>query len=375
MALKPLHALPMPLKRLRQGYRWLQKAGFTCSLLRLIDDPRHPLRDYCRPFRPHPDTEEIIRASREFCSRYGIWLPGAEHYITCQLFLYPEAGTERILYMTWNNAVDYYCNDTMGRDLFNNLSPAGQEQATAIIARMAALDERLEPGTGASDLEQANAQMLRQLKRLSPPAWFRDFLQLYNHHLAVTHRCTIAPGEIPTVDEYRDMRYHTSGMPHIVLLLEFAENNFLDRDWLSITGLTPALERLHYLVAAFGALSNDLFSFEKEVIDAGTEANLLAVIALGNPQWHLTEVILRGAALVRGILREYFSRLGALRKQVAGLLAGSPEQARSLDAHLDSIERAVQASWMWQVHTRRYKRPMSLFEETGLQESPVAKAV
>ena len=43
--------------------------------------------------------------------------------------------------------------------------------------------------------------------------------------------------------------------------------------------------------------------------------------------------------------------------------AGVPELA----SHVAGIERGVQASWMWQVYTQRYKQPVSIWAETQLK--------
>jgi len=268
-------------------------------------------------------------------------------------------------------------NDTYGRDLFKSLSEAQQGAAAAVIERMSHLNENMDLIAGAQPIERANAKMLAEIRDSSPKAWFSEFLRLYNYHLEVTHRnCnTSALGYVPNITQYVDMRYHTSGMPHIVLLLEYAEANFLDWGWLNDAGLTPSLQRLHWLIAAFGCLSNDLFSFEKEVIDNGADANLLAAIALNEPSWQLTEVIYHAATMVKDILREYFDLLSGIRKQVKGLYAAFPVETSGINQHLDCIERCVQASWMWQVHTQRYKRVNSIWEETQLPEPAILKAV
>lgn len=377
MTIKTLRGLPRPLKKLQHDYQLLQKVGFTSSIIRLIDDRRNPLSDYCQPFQPHPASKAIIQAARQFCIDHGIWLDNAQHYITCQLFLYPTASYERMLVMTKNNAIDYYLNDTYGRDLFRSLSEEQQGSAAAVIERMSHLDENTHLIADAQPVERANAKMLAEIRDSSPKAWFSEFLRLYNYHLEVTHRnCnTSALGYIPDIAQYVDMRYHTSGMPHIVLLLEYAEANFLDWGWLNDTGLAPSLQRLHWLIAAFGCLSNDLFSFEKEVIDNGTDANLLAAIALNEPSWQLTEVIYHAATMVKDILREYFDLLTGIRKQVRDLSAAFPAEAAGMTQHLDCVERCVQASWKWQVHTQRYKRVHSIWEETQLPEPAILKAV
>ncbi|RFS20008.1 hypothetical protein DVR12_19985 [Chitinophaga silvatica] len=366
-----------PLKNLQEDYQALVNAGFSCSIAAFINDRRYPLKQYCKPFSPHPRSEEIISVARLFCKEHGIWLDNAQHYITCQLFLYPSASFERILVMTKNNAIDYYLNDTMGRDLFKNLSASERESAAQIIKRMASLDTSLTLQPESELIEEANVKMLREIQKNSSEGWFSKFLEMYNYHIEITHRnCnSSALGFQPTVAEYIDMRYHTSGMPHIVLLLEYAENNFLDWEWMETNGIASSLERVHWLIAAFGCLSNDIFSFEKEVIDENTDANLLAVIAINEPSWQLREVIFHATTIVRRILTEYFEKIQFLRVQISNLESINIEKARGLMQHLESIERCVQASWMWQVYTKRYKRSNSIWDETQLFDTTISKAV
>ncbi len=71
-------------------------------------------------------------------------------------------------------------------------------------------------------------------------------------------------------------------MPHTVALIEYADG-FLDWHVLREIGVSELLNQLNWAVALIGCLMNDIFSFEKEVIDNNCDSNLIASIALNHP--------------------------------------------------------------------------------------------
>jgi hypothetical protein len=155
-------------------------------------------------------------------------------------------------------------------------------------------------------------------------------------------------------------------MNHIVLWVEFSDGQFLEWNKLKAVALTQKLERLHWLTAAFGALSNDLFSFEKEVVDSNSDSNLVAIIALNNPGMPLKEAIYRASEIVRDQVLELISLLDTLKREMRQLDQTNPALAGRVTTHLRGIVRFVQASWLWQLHARRYKRAQSIWVETAL---------
>lgn len=355
------------LERIRKEYAFLSRTT-TFSLQELFNHGSFRLEEYCQAFNPHPQSDELRKIVKTFGEQYGVWLDNAKHHITCALFLYPTATPQRMLNMMKNLTIDFYLNDVMGRDVFHQLSPEKQKEAKQIIQRMGKYDPNLRVPPLALDMEKANIEVLRDFRDTSPKEWFTKFHRLYNYHLAITHRDNnaAAMGRIQTVDEYIDLRCHLSGMHHIVLWVEYGDGLFLDWNWLRTAGMDLELERLHWVTAAFGALSNDLFSFEKEVIQNGADSNLLMVIALNEPGLSLFQVIYHAAALVRELLVEYVQLLESVRSRCAALAAAHPEQVAIMNIHLAGLERGVQASWMWQVYTQRYKHPESIWEETLL---------
>jgi hypothetical protein len=355
------------LKKVQEEYAHLAQTT-SFSLQSLFNYQQFTLEDYCRTYHPHPQSAKLISLVQQFSEQHGIWRSDAQHYVTCALFLYPTASFHHMLAMVQNCAIDYFLNDTMGREIFPQLSPAAQQEARTIIDRMGRVSERLEVPPNAAPVELANYEMLRAIKNTSPENWFREFVKHYSYHLAVTHRDNNAAAlhYIPSVDEYIEMRNHTSGMPHIVLLIEYSEEAFLDWEALGRLGIAPLLRKTQRAAALIGSLMNDLFSFEKEVINNNTDANLLMSIALNHPAFSLTEVIHYGAAIVQEQLLEFMSGMEALRHHCRLHLASEPAVINDLQLHMGGLQRCVQASWMWQVHTRRYKQSFSIWEETQL---------
>lgn len=355
------------LEKIRKEYAFLSRTT-TFSLQELFNHGSFRLDEYCKEFTPHPQSDELRKTAKSFGEQYGVWLDNAKHHITCALFLYPAATPERMLNMMKNLTIDFYLNDVMGRDVFHRLSPEKQKEGKQIIQRMSKYDPQLRMPTAAPDMEKANIAVLRDFKRTAPEEWFTKFHRLYNYHIAITHRDNnaAAMGRIQSVEEYTDLRCHLAGMHHIVLWVEYGNGLFLDWNWLRNIGIDHELERLHWVTAAFGALSNDLFSFEKEVIQNGGDSNLLMVIALNEPDLSLFQVIYQAAGIVRELLVEYVQLLETVRTRCASLATDYPERTAIMEIHLAGLERGVQASWMWQVYTQRYKCPESIWEETLL---------
>src|SRR6185437_1826635 len=110
--------------------------------------------------------------------------------------------------------------------------------------------------------------------------------------------------------------------------------------------------------------ANDFFSFEWEVIDNGCDSNLIMVVALNHPEMSLEEAIERSADLVRDIVVEIASIIGAIEMELAGMRPVYPGLVSVLETHLNGLREFVQAAWVWQASSKRYKRMESLWRET-----------
>lgn len=338
------------------------------SLFQLFNHEEFRLDEFCQSFRPHPYSRQLKRVAQEFCEHYDIWLENAEHYVTCAIYLFPTANLYRMNNILKNCTVDFFLNDTMGREVFVHLSPKEQLRSNEIRQRIGSMEFPFQSMPGAHSIETANAEMMLDIYNTSPAHWFREFKKMYNYHIDVTHLdCnTDSLGHVPTVEEYIEMRGHISGMHHTIQLIEYSDGQFLDWEWMEAAGIKSDMQRLQYVTAAIGCLMNDLFSFEKEVIDNASDSNLLMILALNNPGLPLEEVIVQSAGIVQAFLLEFALLVTRVRNRSYQQLPADAEMVDKLDAHIGGLERCVQASWMWQVYTKRYKRPNSIWKETQL---------
>jgi len=157
-------------------------------------------------------------------------------------------------------------------------------------------------------------------------------------------------------------------MPHTVSMIEYSQGNYLDWPLLGRLGIAQEFRELGTTVSLIGALMNDLFSFEKEVIDNGSDSNLLAIIVLNNFRMELREAMSVATTIVRNLLAEYGRCTESLFENIDGL--AEADLRAGLLRYMEGIRKCVQTCWLWQVDTKRYKRPGSIWKETSLS-SPV----
>jgi terpene synthase-like protein len=358
------------LSNLQKEYVSLLKTSTCFSLLELISSEQFRVEVYCKGYSPHGQIGEIKQIAKDFGEEYGILLSNAEQYLTCAMFLFPTAPFQRLITIAKIYAIDFYLNDKMGRDIFSRNSES--ENLAKIKERIAGLSNNLSIDAAAiSQVEKANLEVLRDIATHSPQNWFAEFLALYCKHINLAHQNlnVSSVGQILTIDEYVKQRCHVSGMTHTVTMIEYAEDRFLDWDFCNTNDIAQPLTRLHWIAAAFGALSNDLFSFEKECIDCFSDSNLVAVIAINHPEWGLKDCLLNATSMVRNLLIEFNDLFRSLRQQVDKLPHTNSDQVLCLTANLNGLVKCVQASWVWQVFTNRYKRPNSIWCETRLAEN------
>lgn len=359
--------------RIRSAYEQMI-AGGAISLEALFSPEGFRFDSFCKEFNMHPVSEVLKERIREFGEANGCWLPGAKHHISCALYLYPGADTYRMFCMMKNLTLGFYLNDVMGRDTFHALPAGRQASARAMTLRMSRLDAALQVDAGADPLEVVNAEILREFRDHSPQWWFEQFLEVYRYHIGITHTDgnVVAQGRIPGITEYMDYRCHLGGVHHILMWIEFSDGAFLDWEKLRRYGLAQPLKRLHWVVAAFAGLSNDLFSFEKEVIDNGSDSNLVMIIALNENGYTLAEAIDRAAGIVRALLLELLSLLDFFAVETGKLMEADRPLGVQLLAHRVGVVRCVQAVWLWHCYSGRYKRAKSLWVETTSQPSSAA---
>jgi len=355
------------LASVKNSYYDLLESGINpISLHSLFSGEGFSLNVYCKNFYPHPELPLLVEEARNFSNRYGIWLKTAEVYITCAAFLFPNGNLYRMIPILKNCAVDFCVNDLWGRELFRNLDVQEQGKVAPIIARMSRNNSVFNLCENPHPIEIANREMMLEIKSTSSTKWFDRFSKHYNLHLAMAHKdCEIqSTNQVPNMERYIQDRCHISGMYHTIDLIEYAEGLFLDYSWIRSKGLYEKYYRLRYLIAAFGCLTNDFFSLEREVIQENSDSNYIAITALQHPEWSFSEVIAYCGREIQMIINEFISLCSSLRYESYQFIATDRKKVDTLEKNLQGLNRIFMASWVWQYQSPRYKYPSSIFLET-----------
>lgn len=340
------------------------------SLIDLLSPEKFDLPELCSSFNPHPQSAELLIKTKVFGDQYKIWTQHAESNITCALFLYPYGRFDRVAAIMKNMLLDFFLNDIMGRDVYKHRV---EEISEIVIKNISHVKIDLSDSTPANLIEAANIEALMDFKNNSPKAWFQKFLKQFTHHIEITHRDLSAEttGRIQTINNYIERRCHYSGMNHVVTWMEYAEGEFLNWHLLRKAKLSEKLKKAQHAVAAWGGLSNDFFSFEKEVINNAADSNLIMMVALNAEDISLLDAFTKASVLMRTFLNDAIDLIEELRKDTAVLKNINAAEGNKLLRHLDALTTCIQASWEWQAQTKRYQRAQSIWRETQIMESVI----
>jgi len=357
-------AFEAELAAMRSEYQALTEARQRWSLRSLLSTSDCDVAIYCQGFRPNRFGGYACAEVERFCRRHEIWLDsGGADYNSMTPYLHPHAvAAERMRIIGIFNAILFWLNDTVGREKFAHLSVAEQQRALETAERLRGLLESRCVGVDPRAEEGAAAELLTLLTRHADPGWLDRFLGSTAEHLrtAIRDQNARARGGLLTVAEYVDLRAQVSGMYPAISLCEFGRDDYLPWDRIRAGGLAPGLHRLQRLTADIGALMNDLFSFEKECITDGADFNLVPVWLLNTPGATLVDAVHEAARIVRDRLTE-FRHLRTRVRADCGKLTDR-RTAETVSAHVEDLAGCVQATWVWQTTTLRYKG-LSIFTE------------
>ncbi|WP_227982783.1 terpene synthase family protein [Nocardia spumae] len=362
MAQKYTPQVQAELTEMYEQYRALLDQGQRWSLRRLFSTADCDIAEYCGDFTPNRFGEQACAAVEDFCRGHDIWLEnGGAQYNSMTPYLHPRATTaERMTTIGIYNAILFWLNDTVGREKFGHLSPAQQARALHEVDRLCRLFEadHTPPHSappGSAPIEAAATEFLSIIAEQSDPVWLRRFRELTVAHLqpAIRDQNASARRDLLGVGEYIELRNQISGMYPAIALCDFARGVVLPWERIRDAGLDDEVRVLIRLTAEIGALMNDVFSFEKECIVDRSDFNLVPILLLNTPGATLTDAVAAAATVVRDRLT-HFRRLRArvLRHCVS---SGNGELTDTIADYLEDLDQCVQASWVWQCTTARYK--------------------
>lgn len=305
---------------------------------------------------------------------HGIWLEKYSYNTnTMGGYLHPEtANQQKLELINQMYVILFYIDDTYANELIKSLEPARREEGKEIIASLLNLLRNAYQlhaiPTSRFGVINAACDFLQALKKDTESSplgdrWFRNFIASLKDHLthaAVDQNDFVASLEGENPQRFIQLRNDISGMFVATAFMEFATGKYMD--WQHLPDGVPMLcQRLDYLAAVIGVLTNEIFSFEKEVIINRDAFNMIVVLMLQNPPWDLYKAIFKCVEL----LNEASDEFEDVSKKLYDLASTLPQgQSDVLKSYVRQAQSVAIASLTWEVDTDRYEIVDAIFDET-----------
>jgi hypothetical protein len=304
----------------------------------------------------NPYAAGAEQAAKELCFELGIGLPHIDNYNTMSAFLFPEASHERLVTLILFFNFLYYVDDVYDRhvpgtrnndaDLFGTFLTAAKVFATG--ASHLVTDE---------PILRAAYELHCQFASMMPRIWLSRFAASLMAHLK-SSLMGLEDLEHETgtlVERYNRIRSHDAGMESTLDLIEFAGNFVLESRFLNHRAIQDARKQ----VTDYCGLSNDLFSFEKEVVQHNSEFNVVTVMMREGASFEsaVDQVIAQ--------LNDMVDHFDELWSQLP--LYGDADTNKLIEEYFAGLQYQLSAAYHWQFSTTRYRSPNSPFIE--LRES------
>lgn len=303
------------------------------------------------PLVIHPQAAAIDAETAELCQRIRLWLPHMHQYNTMTSYLYPYAEAERVVAINLLMNLLYYIDD-----LFDSGRPTDDEHLGPLPDILTACVQTLVSGEKPAEISpiyEAAWELHHRLWGKCDPQWFYLLIKsLEDHFTSVVKAVPLDEKGCIDVEQYISIREFDGGSWTTIHLIEFALGRFLPHDIRDET----SFQQMTQCVAQAGALVNDLFSYEKEVMRYGVEFNLVVALMKGEGLSFEAAV---GSAIVRinDILAQFESAA------VQPLYPQDPVLSAVIGDYVQGLRHLLSAAWHWQLATNRYRSPNSPFVE------------
>lgn len=176
--------------------------------------------------------------------------------------------------------------------------------------------------------------------------WIPRFKQSFLNHLL---SCTYTGQETGeqeqlTVEQFITLREQDGGMYPMIDLIEPALGIYLPDEVLQ----HETIKQLSLLTCRLGCLSNDIFSYEREVLRQGTRFNLIRVI-MDNEACTFAEALHGSISII--------NRDSAMFVELANNLPsfGNEQLDEKVHQYVMALQDQIIATYHWQLSTNRYR--------------------
>jgi hypothetical protein len=301
----------------------------------------------------NPIAAQVETIVEELCHELNIHLPYYGDYTTMPAYLYPDTSIERLVpvYLLLNML--WYVDDVYDRDTVNEHEA---DRAARFMAYRNCI-EILRTGQMPDDnhlLYPVFLELHRRFHALSDEAWLNRFADSMMAHLeASMHtREAIVIGENTDVAQYMHVREFDSGMRPTIHMVEFVKGIYLPDEIMN----HPYLQTMNLRVARIGSLTNDIFSYEKEVLQLDSDYNLIRVF-MESEYLAFDEAVHESIMLLNGIIDDFM-------RDAENIPEWEDESIQAkVGEYVRGLRDVIIATWHWQYSTNRYRSLTSPFVE------------
>ncbi len=335
----------------------LQPTAAIASSRATLRPARSGLSDLRMPWTVLPSTcaQDYQRLAREPLVAAGLLGPGTDDRaerrfagsIGIDPQVYPYASLERLLvvgaFSQWLFFLDDQYDDdpTLGRDV----SASRAVMAASFAVLCGACDVARTP------FERYTLHLRGKLRAVASQAWMHRFLGEVEAYLFAGSLVAMdhwSHDRVPSLAEYVPMRMHDSAVFPAFSMIELATGMELVAAQLA----DPALIAMQAAAVRHIALSNDLFSYQKEVLVSGTSCNLVAVLMGEGPCFE--QAVARAVALLNGEIDDFQAH--ERRLDTCGLDA-------PLRSYVEGMKAWMRGNLDFSMTSRRYTSVDSPFPE------------
>jgi hypothetical protein len=291
-------------------------------------------------------ANQVETQLEKYCRELGIWQKNFEEYITMSGYLFPQADSQRLFAIGLYNALLYFIDDQFDRHDKNKRRPASQQNQMFQEAISIFLQGSDKPLSGPI-LQTAQALHTAFYPLIPNRAWLNRFLENSWHHLQSSFQdIDEADNPLSWYERYLYVRCRDSGMAPTIDLIEFALGESIAPSLYQ----KPIVQSARDYVAHYCALSNDIFSYEKEVLNHQSSFNALVMLE-------------RDGYSLEAAVIDLINDLNQMLFAFQDLYETLKNEDHKLQLYMDGLWHQIVAAYHWQFSSNRYRSSNSPFIE------------
>ena len=307
------------------------------------------------PQRRNPHAKEAEVISKDYGQRLGIHLDNFDGYNSMSAFLYPRASLERLVAIISIMNLLYYVDEAFERHARLEEDPQENDYLRKVFESSVPILLYGQAPSTDNKIHHGCKLIHDLVAPLTTIDWLKRFVKAISEHLVSTTYTlddVVESDADDALKKYIGLRRLDCGMNPTMLMIELAYGFYLPDS----VRVHPFIQQVEAATANIAGLMNDLFSYEKEVIEYGSRFNLVAVL-MDYKQLSFADAVAESVGIVNQNTYDFLR----LRNEIPSW--GDKAIDDMVCRYVDALEDQISATWHWQQTTDRYHSMTSPFPE------------